>query len=51
MHARVSVFRMRPDETDAGVEYGRGTIPQMMEMEGFREDSLVSPACSRPRHR
>jgi len=27
---------MTPDEIDAGVEYGRGTIPQMMEMEGFR---------------
>ncbi len=36
MHARVSVFQMTPDEVDAGVEYGRGTMPQMMEMEGFR---------------
>ena len=36
MHARVSVFQMAPDEVDAGVEYGRGTIAQMKEMEGFR---------------
>ena len=36
MHARVSVFQMKPGEVDAGVEYGRGTIAPMMEMEGFR---------------
>jgi heme-degrading monooxygenase HmoA len=36
MHARVSVFQMTPDEVDAGLEYGRGTISQMTEMEGFR---------------
>ena len=36
MHARVSVFQMKPGEVDAGVEYGRGTTPQMMEMKGFR---------------
>lgn len=36
MHARVSVFQMTPDELDAGVEYERGTIAEMMEMEGFR---------------
>lgn len=36
MHARVSVFQMAPDEVDSGVEFGRGTIPQMTEMEGFR---------------
>lgn len=36
MHARVSVFQMTPDELDAGVEYGRGTIVEMMEMAGFR---------------
>jgi len=36
MHARVSVFQMTPDTIDAGVEYGRGTIPSMMEMSGFR---------------
>ena len=36
MHARVSVFQMAPDELDAGVEYGRGTIVEMMEMAGFR---------------
>jgi heme-degrading monooxygenase HmoA len=36
MHARVSVFQMTPDELDAGVEYGRGTIDKMMEMAGFR---------------
>ena len=35
MHARVSVFQMTPDDVDAGIEYGRGTVPQMMEMEGF----------------
>jgi len=36
MHARVSVFQVTPDELDAFVEYGRGTIAGMMEMEGFR---------------
>ena len=36
MHARVSVFQVMSDEVDAAVEYGRGTISEMMEMEGFR---------------
>jgi len=36
MYARVSVFQMTPDEVDAGMEYGRGTILEMTEMEGFR---------------
>ena len=36
MHALVSVFQMTPDELDAGVEYGRGTMAEMTEMEGFR---------------
>src|SRR3990170_3640612 len=36
MYARVSIFQMTPDDVDAGVEYGRGTIPPMMEIEGFR---------------
>ncbi len=35
MHARVSVFQMAPDDVDAGIEYGRGTLTQMMQMEGF----------------
>jgi heme-degrading monooxygenase HmoA len=36
MHARVGVFQMTPDEVDAGVEYGRETLSEMTEMEGFR---------------
>ena len=30
MRARVSVFQMTPDELDAGVEYGRGTIDKRL---------------------
>ena len=41
MHARVSVFQVTPDELDAFVEYGRGTIAGMMEMEGFRGNLVL----------
>lgn len=41
MHARVSVFQVTPDELDAFVEYGRGTIAGLMEMEGFRGNLVL----------
>jgi len=36
MHARVSVFQAAPEEVDAAIEVGRQTLPQMMQIEGFR---------------
>jgi hypothetical protein len=35
MSARVSVVQLTPDELDALVERGRGTIAGMVEMKGF----------------